>query len=177
MSENEPTSRPVRDLRGYGRIEAFNALLVPGLSAYYGWPRDVVGGIVLTVANLGVIIGLIVGALYWLAVAKRLGGNPLPMSRTLKIADRAQVPMITIVCAAALGVTALIALRGFSFSTGVAAVIALLGALEYVNYYHIQLQHFDNLPDLRRLLAGRGFKSAHMARDLKAWRLHRQRTA
>jgi hypothetical protein len=42
----------------------------------------------------------------------------------------------------------------------------VLAVLEYVNYYHRQLQHFDNKADFRRMLAGKGFRQSWMARDL-----------
>jgi hypothetical protein len=45
---------------------------------------------------------------------------------------------------------------------------AILAALEYVNYYHRQLQHFDNREDFRRLLAGKGFRKSWLARDLES---------
>ena len=74
------------------------------------------------------------------------------------------------VWAATIGVVGLVAQRGLSLSTGAVLVVTILGVLEYVNYYHVQLQHFDNMADWRRLLAGRGFRPAHMARDLATWR-------
>ena len=50
----------------------------------------------------------------------------------------------------------------------VATGSAVLAVLEYVNYYHRQLQHFDNREDFRRLLAGKGFRKSWLARDLEA---------
>ena len=177
MGEGVTKSRPLRDLRGYGRLEALNALLVPGFSTYYGWPRDLGGGIVLALANSGLVIGLVVGALYWLALAKRVAGNPVPMGRALQIAHWAQIPMLVAVGGAATWCAVLlVAQRGLSFPLGVAVFITFLAALEYVNYYHVQLQHFDNPADWRRLLGGRRFRAAHMARDLAKWRRRRQRT-
>ena len=51
----------------------------------------------------------------------------------------------------------------------VALAAAVLAALEYVNYYHRQLQHFDNFADIKRLLTGRGFRRSQMARDLERY--------
>ena len=51
-----------------------------------------------------------------------------------------------------------------------ATACAVLAGLEYVNYYHRQLQHFDNLTDFRRLISGKGFRKSWMARDLAAFR-------
>ena len=50
---------------------------------------------------------------------------------------------------------------------------ATLAVLEYVNYYHRQLQHFDNKADFKRMLAGKGFRQSWLARDLSE--LRRQR--
>jgi hypothetical protein len=61
-------------------------------------------------------------------------------------------------------------MHGWSRSVIAGAGLWLLAALEYVNYYHRQLQYFDNMADLKHLLTGRGLKPAHMARDLAAWR-------
>jgi hypothetical protein len=54
-----------------------------------------------------------------------------------------------------------------------AAVLATLAALEYVNYYHVQLQHFDNAADFKRLVSGKGFRRAHLARAIDAWKAKR----
>jgi hypothetical protein len=42
--------------------------------------------------------------------------------------------------------------------------------LEYINYYVVQLQHFDHASDFKRLLSGRGFREAHLAKALRAYR-------
>ena len=54
-----------------------------------------------------------------------------------------------------------------------AAACATMAVLEYVNYYHRQIQHFDNKADFRRMLAGKGFRQSWMARDLAAVRQQR----
>jgi hypothetical protein len=50
------------------------------------------------------------------------------------------------------------------------ALLLLLAVLEYVNYYHVQLQHFDHAPDWQRLIAGRGFRRSHLAREIERWK-------
>jgi hypothetical protein len=50
------------------------------------------------------------------------------------------------------------------------AVLLLLAVLDYVNYYHVQLQHFDHPPDWRRLVSGRGFRPSHLARQIARWK-------
>lgn len=53
----------------------------------------------------------------------------------------------------------------------VASVAATLAALEYVNYYRRQLQHFDHAADFRRLKEGRGFRKSQLRSDLERFGL------
>jgi len=62
----------------------------------------------------------------------------------------------------------------FAVERIVALVCLALAVLEYVNYYHIQLQHFDHAADWKRLLAGKGLRPSSMARDLARWRKDRR---
>lgn len=124
----------------------------------------------LAIAILGLSIGLVVGTRYWLAVAARLERNPLPTVKALPIAVAAQYPILLFVITTTGGVVTLIRTSGWLLSNGVAAIVTVFAALEYVNYYPVQLQHFDNSRDWRRLLSGRGFRRAHLARDLARWR-------
>ncbi len=52
---------------------------------------------------------------------------------------------------------------------GVATFSTLMAVLEYVNYYHRQLQHFDHSEDFKRLLSGNGLRPSQMAKDLKLY--------
>lgn len=47
---------------------------------------------------------------------------------------------------------------------------SILAVLEYINYYHIQLQNFDHGPTFRRFLKRRTFPRAYLAKDLEIWR-------
>jgi hypothetical protein len=46
----------------------------------------------------------------------------------------------------------------------------VLAILEYINYYHYQLQHFDHAADFARLLSGRGFRRSHLSKAIAAWK-------
>lgn len=166
MAGAADSSRVLRDFRAYGTLEGLNALLLPAIATYFGWPSDMAGAIVLALANIALIIGLTVGTLFWLAVAARIERNPFPMKQALRVASIARSPMLIIVVAATAGVVALITIHGWSISNDVVALITLLAVLEYVNYYHVQLQHFDNAADLKRLFSGHGFRRSHLAREL-----------
>jgi hypothetical protein len=75
---------------------------------------------------------------------------------------------------AALGVAAslwgALTLPAFSLAWTAAVFFGLLAVLEYVNYYHVQLNHFDNAADFRRLLSGKGFRKPHLARLVESGR-------
>jgi hypothetical protein len=60
--------------------------------------------------------------------------------------------------------------HGWSRSNLGAGVLTLLAGLEYVNYYHRQLQHFDRLSAFKRLVTTGRLPRAHLARDLATYR-------
>ncbi len=112
---------------------------------------------------------LVIGGLYWRAKLLQLDGDGEALAAILPVADRAQRPL----GGASVAVAGLVGLAWFrtGLSAGladriVASAAAGLALAEYVNYFHRQLQHFDHRPDLRRLLAGRGFRPAKLNRDL-----------
>ncbi|MEM1051335.1 MAG: hypothetical protein AAGI28_04495 [Pseudomonadota bacterium] len=119
---------------------------------------------------------LVVGGLYWRAKLHQLEGKPQTLAALLPFAGALQAPL------AVLSILVLVACAwvwgaGGGASTGdrvVITVAAVLAGLEYINYYHRQLQHFDHWPDLKRLFTGRGFQVAQMANDLA--RIRRKET-
>jgi uncharacterized membrane protein len=91
----------------------------------------------------------------------------------LKHANWAQFPLLIVTVLACL--FAALAWGPFPFAQSlgdriVATIAAILAALEYINYYHRQVQHFDHMSDFKRLLKGRGFRPSQMNQDLKRWR-------
>jgi hypothetical protein len=60
--------------------------------------------------------------------------------------------------------------RGFTWPLAAAAVLNLLAVLEYANYYHRQIQHFDRWSDFKRLVTTRRLRRSHMSRALEAHR-------
>jgi len=116
---------------------------------------------------------LIVGGCYWRAKLSQLDGDADALDRVLAWAGRLQLPILSCViiaillCVADLFFVKLCASRGDRIAAIGATVMAVL---EYINYYHRQLQHFDHMPDFRRLIAGRGFRKSQMCRDLERYR-------
>lgn len=164
----------IKRLSWYWPMEAANVVLVPALAlgaiAYAGErvPAALIYALYPNIAMLGI------GALYWRAALRRLQGDPKPMAYWMGWISGLQrfvVVFLFLACGAAL----IEVWSGGGATVGRIAILALvvLALAEYVNYYHIQLQHFDHAADFKRLLAGRGFRASHMARDLKAYRAAR----
>lgn len=167
----ESKANPVAErLRTYWQMEAGNVVFVPasagGLVLWSGAALN--GAFVIAAIACGAL--LVVGALYWRAIFRNLQGDPSSLKYWLPRLAAFETPSIVLSAAATLAVIAGVMLQGWSASNIAAVVLAVLAVLEYINYYQVQLQHFDNAADWRRLLSGRGFRKAHLARDIAAWR-------
>lgn len=162
--------RPPRDFARYGTIEAVNVVLVPAAALYLASPTDWIEAVVMAAGILSASALLIVGAVYWHALSRRLKGDRALLQRWLIAADRAQRPLLILVVIAAAACAAIVAARGLTWPVVAALALTALAALEYVNYYHRQLQHFDNWSDFRRLLTTGRLRPAHSAKDLAAYR-------
>lgn len=171
MTERAAAKATIRRLSWYWPMEAANVVLVPALAvgvvlgAGERVPPALIYALYPNIAMLGI------GALYWRAALKRLQGDPKPMAYWLGWISGLQrfvVVFLFLACGAAL----IDFWSGGGVTAGRIAILALivLALAEYVNYYHVQLQHFDHAADFKRFLAGRGFRQSHMARDLKAYR-------
>ena len=164
-----------RQFGAYAKMEAVNVLLVPGLALWLGWPRQAAEFVAMGVSIAACAGLLVVGAFYWHGLDRRLQGQGrATLDRALAMADRLERPMLLATAAAVLATVAAAALHGFTASVIAAAVLTLLAVLEHVNYYHRQVQHFDKLADLKRLLSGRALRPSHMARDLSTYRASRR---
>ena len=78
--------------------------------------------------------------------------------------------LLTILALIATVVEAISTLPRFSASLIGASLLCLLAVLEFVNYYHVQLQHFDHAEDFQRLLSGKGFRRSHLSKSIRAYR-------
>lgn len=165
-----PATALQRRLEGYWRLEGFNVLLVPAIALYLAWPPQGAGAIALLLTLVTNALLLLAGAAYWRASLRRLRGDAATMRALLPRLDRAQRPILLLVFASGIATVAAALVDGWTTSVIVATGAAVLAALEYINYYRVQLQHFDHAPDFARLLRGRGWRAAHMGRDLAAWR-------
>ncbi|MEO1219980.1 MAG: hypothetical protein AAFY42_01345 [Pseudomonadota bacterium] len=159
-------------LTSYWKMEVGNAVLVPAFMVFICFTQEQAISWWLAFACLPMCALLVLGGLYWRAKLHQLEGNSQTMERFLPHADRWQVPLL-VLSLAALAVCAAAWTIGLGASTGdrvSITIAAVLAALEYVNYYHRQLQHFDNAADFKRLVSGRGFATSQMASDLARMR-------
>ena len=170
--------RVIKRLAWYWQVEVANAALVPLAFAIFAWRFGDGLGWPTLAALLPVCGLLVVGGLYWRGKLRALQGEGEALESALALADRWDRPLLVLTLLA-IGLTVagfLVPLAGSTASDRWAVLAAAaLAAAEYVNYYHRQLQHFDNSPDFRRLITGRGFRPAKMAVDLAAWRARRGR--
>lgn len=164
-----------RRLSSYWKLEAANVLLVPGLGVWaihelgdaLSWP--------VIVAMAATAALLVVGAFAWRMELAAIRGERALAQKLLPWLSLAQAPTLLLTIAAVGGAGYEVWRDGGATPSAFAAVIyALLAVLEYVNYYVVQLQHFDHAADLKRLMSGRGFREAHLAKALRRWRKARR---
>ena len=164
-------AKSLRNFRSYAAMEALNIVLVPGAALLLAPPGNWAEILAMGLAMAACAGFLLVGAAYWAGLDQRLtSSNRSVLTKALALADRLEIPLLLITGAALPMLAFAIYKGGWSWSVTGAAMLTLLAALEYVNYYHRQLQHFDRSSDFKRLVTGGGFRRSHMARDLAAYR-------
>lgn len=179
--ENATTVSARRDkllkrLKPYWMMEGANVVLV----LFIAWFLITVfakGQI--TIAVLAAMVAtsflLVVGTFAWKMVVDGLEGNPKSEEQWTPWLDLARWPalILTILAVVATIAEAISTLPRVSASLVGASMLCLLAILEFVNYYHVQLQHFDHAEDFLRLLSGKGFRRSHLSKSI---RTYRQRT-
>jgi hypothetical protein len=160
-----------RNFRAYARMEALNIMLVPGTALVLAPPRNGAELVAMGLAIAACAGFLFVGTAYWAALHRRVTrSDRTSLTRALALADRLERPLLLTIGASTAGLSFAIFARGWSGSNVGAAVLTLLAALEYVNYYHRQLQHFDRWSSFKRLMTSGRFPRSHLARDLAIYR-------
>lgn len=158
----------LKRLDPYWKMEAANVLFVPAFLIWLAGGK--VGWITLAPMAATVLL-LVIGALYWRGKVRRLRGDGGDFAVLLRRLAALKAPALVLTlagCATALAGWWVPAWSAGLADRNVATACAVLAVLEYVNYYHRQLQHFDSREDFRRLLTGRGFRKSWLARDLEA---------
>lgn len=169
------TNPIVKRLTGYWKMEAGCAIAVPLVAALLAVRAGDRISVPLAVTMAGCGALLIIGAASWrMELARAQGERPLA-ARLLRWLGPSQRPALiitaaTLLAAAASAVEDVTQGGRLTPSTIAALVLGVLTALEYVNYYIAQLQHFDHAADFRRLMTGRGFRRPHLAKAVARWR-------
>lgn len=158
----------IKRLRPYWKMEAANVVFVPAFTAFV--VRET-GGVLdwpLAVAGLACAALLIVGAAALRMELAEVERDTTLATRLLGFARAARGPG-AVLCAAGVGAACWQLWRdgGWTPASIGTAALATLAVLEFVNYYAVQIQHFDHAADFRRLMSGRGFRPSHLARALR----------
>ena len=160
-------------LSSYWKMEVANVVIVPVFMA--GWcliEGQPVGWLLLATC-VPMCALLWIGGLYWRAKLHQLEGRTATLRKLLPRVAQMQIPAAIASIAASLIAAGAWFVPSLSLSFGerlAASFAGALAVLEYVNYYHRQLQNFDHVADLKRFFSGGGFRRAQMAQDLARWR-------
>ena len=172
-TESARRDKLLKRLKPYWMMEGANVLLMP-LIAWFLITVVAKGQITIAViaAMLATSFLLVVGTFAWKMVVDGLEGNSTSEEQWTPWLDLARWPamLLTILALIATVAEAFSTLPRFSASLIGASLLCLLAVLEFVNYYHVQLQHFDHADDFQRLLSGKGFRQSHLSKSIRAYR-------
>lgn len=173
MSGSNPREAVLKRLEGYWKLEIGNAVFMPATILLVTHSQDSDLGWLSWASFLPMCALLIVGGLYWRAKLQVLQGQPEKLPNFLAWAGPLEIPLGLLSLATFVAAIASWFLPGLSVSLAdriAASLASLLAVLEFVNYYHRQVQHFDHKADFQRLVTGKGFRRAQMAVDLARYR-------
>jgi hypothetical protein len=172
-TESARRDKLLKRLKPYWMMEGANVVLLP-LIAWFLITVVAEGQITIAVitAMLATSFLLVVGTFAWKMVVDGLEGNPTSEEQWTPWLDLARWPtmLLTLLALIATVVEAISTLPRFSASLIGASLLCLLAVLEFVNYYHVQLQHFDHAEDFQRLLSGKGFRRSHLSKSIRTYR-------
>jgi len=164
-----------RRLIPYWKMEAWSAVLIPAVVIWSAPPHTAAETAAAIFSLLAVSLQLVVGARYWFVVVERMHGSQSSVAPLMRILDRVQLPILLLVGISWIATVHALVIVGWSDAVVAAFICSGLATLEYVNYFHVQLQNFDHAADIKRLMNGGGLRRAHMAKDLAAFRKTKQR--
>ena len=170
---------PVRRLTTYWKIEAGNAVFIPALAVYLVLKSGGTISTALVLSGLACSFLLVIGTIVLRMMLRKARGEANATEDRIPLLIWMRWPAIALCVAAAVAIGAewINGSPELSAQFVVPAVLLLLAVLEYINYYHIQLQHFDHARDWQRLVSGRGFRRSHLAREIERWKREQPRGA
>ncbi|HRD30515.1 MAG TPA: hypothetical protein PLB31_12860 [Fimbriimonadaceae bacterium] len=172
-TESTARAKLRRRLRPYYKMEAANVVLVPLIAcvAVLADPAGVIRPAMIA-AMVATSFLLVVGTIAWKMVVDGLEGNRATERTWVPRLDAARWPSLALILIALVltGMEAAQTLPAWPGSLIAAKILVVLAILEYINYYHYQLQHFDHAADFARLMSGRGFRRSHLSRAIAAWK-------
>nr|WP_298931444.1 hypothetical protein [uncultured Erythrobacter sp.] len=161
-----PRAALIERLTGYWKLEAWNILLMPVAMTFLAGGK--VG--ILSIVTMAAMMALLaIGAIYWRAKLHHIDRGVSPDSTIRQLAKLDMLMAFASVIAGA-AVIAAWTMEGLAIGTAdrwVTTVAGCLTVLEYINYYHRQLQHFDHAADWKRLMSGRGFRKSQLRQDIE----------
>lgn len=162
-----------RHLSRYWQMEAANVLLMPALGWAMLWSAGHTPDAAAIAGMAACSLLLVIGAAAWRMALAGLDGDRLLVARLTAACALAEWPALAVLLGASVLAAQSLLTAGWHPNVFAGAGFTLLGWLEYMNYYHVQLQNFDSEIDLKRLRAGRGLRRAHLGRAVRAWRAAR----
>lgn len=163
-----------RHLTKYWKMEAGNVLLIPSMGCAMLWSGGVTPDAAAIAGMAACSLLLVIGAAAWRLALAGLDGDTALAEKLTAACAWAEWPALAVLVLATALASASVIEGGWRPNSFAAVGFTLMGWLEYVNYYHVQLQNFDSTIDLKRLQAGRGLRRAHLGRAVRAWRARRR---
>ena len=166
------TSAPARRLTTYWKLEAGNVVFVPALAVYLVLSAGGTITAALVLSCLACSFLLVIGTIVLRMMLRKARGEPDATKTRIPLLIRLRWPALgmCVASAVALGMECFDPGPQLSAQFLAPAALLLLAVLEYINYYHVQLQHFDHASDWQRLVSGRGFRRSHLAREIERWK-------
>jgi Na+/H+-translocating membrane pyrophosphatase len=148
-------------------LEAGSAIALPAAGMLLVANADDTTGPFAFLAMASASVILAIGCACWRTALAHVEGDTLLAHKIMAVLKHSRTPAQIAAIAGSLGGLGELALdKAFTASAIAAIVFGGLAVLEYVNYYIVQLQHFDHWPDFKRLISGRGFRKPYLAKAI-----------
>ncbi|MFN7893674.1 MAG: hypothetical protein ACK5OC_25530 [Pirellula sp.] len=159
---------PVQRLTSYWKIDAGHVVLIPALADYSVLKLEGTISNALVFSGVACSFLLVIGTIGLRMMLGKARGEANATASPLPLLIWMRWPAIGLCLAAATAIVGEWVDGSSEFSSQYVVPVLLfsLAILEYVNYYRVQLQHFDHAPDWQRLISGRGFRRSHLAREI-----------